>query len=222
VSSVQRFASQPEISTNTSARSSGRSEDQALVQRLVKGETEAWQNFLAKYSGLIRARVADVAVSFGRGCDSSAIDDAAAEVVTALVQNEFAALKAFAGRSALSTYLAVIATRLSTRTYAAKRTATETECLRVADSRDKAHGSACIPDEKAPEPIQRLLNQERSLELHGMLQLLPHKQRRIVELFHLQGRSYSDISGVLKIPLGSVGVTLQRAEAKLRELLEPD
>ncbi|MFK7734380.1 MAG: RNA polymerase sigma factor [Pirellulaceae bacterium] len=219
---MQRFASQPESSTNASERAGGRSEDQALVQRLVTGETEAWQTFLAQYSGLVRARVADVAVSFGRGNDGNAIDDAAADVVAALVQNEFAALKAFAGRSALSTYLAVIATRLSTRAYAAKRINTQADQKAVVGSYGTAPAAQTVLDERALEPIQRLLRKERKSELKRVLQELPEKQRKVVELFHLHGRSYADISGLLEIPIGSVGVTLKRTEAKLRELLEPD
>lgn len=186
------------------------------------GETEAWRAFLAEYTGLIRSRVADVAVSFGRGGDGNAIDDAAADVVAALVQNEFAALKAFAGRSALSTYLAVIATRLATRTYAAKRISTEADHTPATGFENRQSAEQSVPDDKVAEPIQSLLRQERTSELQRVLQQLPEKQRRIIELFHLQGRSYADISGLLKIPLGSVGVTLKRTEAKLRELLEPD
>ena len=47
------------------------------------------------------------------------------------------------------------------------------------------------------------------------------KQREVVRLFHLQGHSYLEISERLKMPMGSVGITLRRAEAKIRELLEP-
>ena len=84
------------------------SDDRLLVERLVYGDAKAWSSFVEIYGRLVRARVADVASSFGRSSDESAIDDATAEVFAALLGNNAAALRAFAGRSSLRTYVAVI------------------------------------------------------------------------------------------------------------------
>ena len=72
------------------------------------------------------------------------------------------------------------------------------------------------------DPANRLIDDEQRERLHRMLDRLPKKQRELVRMFHLQGRSYADISDQLQIPIGSVGPTLRRAEAKLREWLEAD
>ena len=62
-----------------------------------------------------------MARSFGFSSDCIAIDDATADVFSSLVANDIATLRAYAGRSSLVTYLAVIATRCATRNFARKR-----------------------------------------------------------------------------------------------------
>ena len=185
-------------------------EDRRLATQLIAGEGSAWQTFIVQYGRLIRARAADVAASFGRSHDESAIDDSTAEVFAALLHNNAAALKAYAGRSSLATYVAVIATRSATRQFAARRSRAE---------------STDFPD-AAPESRQSEADPERHIEkqellalVRDKLHLLSEKQRRIVELYHLEDQSYLQVSEAMGIPIGSVGVTLKRAEAKLRELL---
>ena len=60
----------------------------------MRGDASAWQAFVETHKRLVRARVADVASSFGRSDDDSAIDDATAEVFAALLRNNAAALRA--------------------------------------------------------------------------------------------------------------------------------
>ena len=190
-------------------------QDLDLVVRLIRGDGNAWQLFVQQFGRLIRARVADVARSFGRGHDASGIDDATAEVFAALLKNENAALRAFEGRSSLTTYLAVISTRCATRTYAAKRNF-------VASDQEQDFQELPNSESRNADPIHPVLAAEQKSKIKRVLADLPDKQRRIVELFYLQELSYAEISERLGIPLGSVGVTLKRAEAKLRERLEPD
>ncbi|MEM7478313.1 MAG: sigma-70 family RNA polymerase sigma factor [Planctomycetota bacterium] len=187
--------------------------DCELARRLIVGDASAWQFFVREFGTVIRARVADVASSFGRGTDGAAIDDATADVFAALLQNDCAALRAFEGRSALTTYLVVIATRCSTRGFAKKR---------VLIAADQEQEFQELPSAQSSDPSQSVLAEEQKSEIAKVLGRLPEKQRQVVELFHLRGASYAEISKQLGMPLGSVGVTLKRSEAKIRELLEPD
>lgn len=190
------------------------SEDRLLVERLVYGDARAWSTFVEIYGRLVRARVADVASSFGRSTDESAIDDATAEVFAALLGNDAAALKAFAGRSSLRTYVAVIATRSATRGFARRHIA--------APSTDDCDLARTAPDQTSTDPVSELIQAEQRQRLHLLLDQLPPKQRNVVSLFHLHGNSYAEISERLDIPIGSIGPTLRRAEAKLRQWMEAD
>ncbi|MEM7557585.1 MAG: sigma-70 family RNA polymerase sigma factor [Planctomycetota bacterium] len=216
---MPQIESQSEQTQQSDAPSATRraayAQDQDLVSRLIHGDGNAWQVFVQQFGRLIRARVADVARSFGSGHDANGIDDATAEVFAALLKNENAALRAFEGRSSLTTYLAVISTRCATRTYAAKRNLLASD--QQQEFQELAHSEA-----RQADPSHRVLADEQKLQIRQVLKDLPEKQRKIVELFYLQEQSYAEISNSLGIPMGSVGVTLKRAEAKLRELLEPD
>ncbi len=189
-------------------------EDRLLVKRMLRGDASAWQAFVNTHGRLVRSRVADVASAFGRAGDDSAIDDATAEVFAALLSNDNAALRAFAGRSSLGTYVAVIATRSATRGFARRRLFATAP----------AQGEFCesTEDESAANPINQLIDSEQQQRVHVLLHQLPDKQRDVIQLFHLQGQSYAQISKRLSMPIGSIGPTLRRAEAKLREWLEGD
>ena len=165
--------------------------------------------FIENHGRLVRARVADVASSFGRSEDQSAIDDATAEVFAALLGNDAAALRAYAGRSSLGTYVAVIATRSAMRGFARKQ-------VTISGGGD-GQIAGQTRDESATDPISELIKAEQQQQLHQVLDRLPAKQRHLVTLYHLQGKSYTEISDQLEIPIGSIGPTLRRAEAKLRE-----
>jgi RNA polymerase sigma factor (sigma-70 family) len=51
------------------------------------------------------------------------------------------------------------------------------------------------------------------------LAVLNDRERTIVDLFHLQGRKYTEIAALTGIPMNSIGPTMGRALAKLRVAL---
>ena len=189
-------------------------EDRVLVERLVRGDGGAWQMFVETHGRLVRSRVADVAASFGRADDHSAIDDATAEVFAALLGNNAAALRAFAGRSSLGTYLAVIATRSARRGFARRH------LVAAPDHDPELARTAC--DESAQDPVNELIDAEQRQRLHRLMVRLPAKQQEVVSLFHLKGKTYGEISEALSMPIGSIGPTLRRAEQKLRRWMETE
>ena len=197
--------------TSTNIPPAPHHDDRLLVEQLVRGDGAAWQAFVETHGRLVRSRVADVASSFGRAQDDSAIDDATAEVFAALLGNDAAALRAFAGRSSLGTYVAVIATRSATRGFARKYVATT-------GADDKLPSNAS--DQTAKDPVTEMIEAEQQEKLSKLLEKLSPKQRNVIVMFHLKGISYAEISQKLEMPIGSIGPTLRRAEAKLREWME--
>lgn len=180
--------------------------DRLLVARLLNGDAAAWEQFVDGYAASMRARIADVARSFRRVCDQGTIDDMLAEVFASLLHNDHAALRGYAGRSSLLTYLSVIATRCTLRGIKSPQQVVQAELVESVPA-------------QADAPVERLIRIEQSQQLASLIELLPEKQGNVVRLYHLQDKSYSEISSELGIPLGSVGVTLKRAEEKLRHLL---
>lgn len=184
--------------------------DLRLTKRLLAGCEQAWAEFVSMYAALVRARVARTATTCGMDSDRVLIDDLVAEVFSALLHNDSAALRAYAGRSSLATYLCVIASRVAIR-----------KSLKAARSKTAQsngdEGAAEVVDSRHPPPPQAAINAEQREHLHRLIAELPDRQQAIVKLFYMDGRSYEHISKQLQIPIGSIGPTLKRAEAKLKE-----
>ena len=65
-----------------------------------------------------------------------------------------------------------------------------------------------------PNADHLLENQEIVAQL---LSVLDGNEREVVKLYHLEGRSYHEISGLTGVPENSIGPTLSRARQRLRK-----
>jgi len=98
-------------------------------------------------------------------------EDLAAEVMLTLLQDDFAVLRRFQGKSSLATYLAVIARRVVVRQLLQNRTTTSLG--EVAES--------ALASESEVE--RRLTNRE---EVEQLLHRLDDSEARVMRLFHLK------------------------------------
>jgi RNA polymerase sigma-70 factor (ECF subfamily) len=69
-------------------------------------------------------------------------------------------------------------------------------------------------EDRSSSVEERLQNRE---EIERLLGELSQDEAQVVRLFHLEGKSYQEISDQTGIPLNSVGPTLSRARAKMRQ-----
>jgi RNA polymerase sigma-70 factor (ECF subfamily) len=58
-------------------------------------------------------------------------------------------------------------------------------------------------------------------EIELMLNGLPHAEAEVVRQFHIEGRSYREISAGMGIPENTIGPTLTRAREKIRSRKVP-
>ncbi|MEM6473467.1 MAG: RNA polymerase sigma factor [Planctomycetota bacterium] len=189
-----------------------------MIDRLVGGCAAAWETFVERYGGLLRSRVANVAVAFGLPHDWALIDDVTAEVFASLLSRDAAALRCFRGQSQLSTYLAVISTRVARRSIAKHRQnanrQTEMGPLELEQVTDES------VDSSGPQAVA--VSGEDRDRLLELVDRLPIKQRDLVRAYYQDEQSYSEISKRFEIPLGSIGTTLRRAEQRLREWIDDE
>ena len=57
---------------------------------------------------------------------------------------------------------------------------------------------------------------ERQEEVLKLLRRLPSKEREVVRLFYLEGRTYEEISAALNMPVNTIGPVLSRAKKRLK------
>jgi len=178
--------------------------DRRLVEACLASQPGAWDAFVDRFAPLF-AHVVDRSANHRRTpLPAADREDLVAEIFLECIRNDAAALRGFAGRSSLPTYLVVIARRVTVR-----RLVRELGAFRLAvDS---------APEPAAP-PADLPARVEDREQVAKLLDRLDPEAAGLVRLHHLEGRSYGEISRLTGLPLGSIGPALSRARAKLREL----
>ena len=141
--------------------------------------------------------------------NSSDTDDLCAEVFLAILADDLAILRNFRGESSLATYLTVIARRIVVREIISRRMA-------EAMGHVKSHSANVELARADISEISRIENQEL---VERMLDGLSENEASVIRQFHLEGRTYREISEMLEIPENSIGPTLSRARERLRQSL---
>jgi RNA polymerase sigma-70 factor (ECF subfamily) len=178
-----------------------------LLQRCLNREPGAWNDFVDRYIGLIYHVVHHTSHLRSVTLRPEDVEDIAAEVLLGMVANDYSVLRQFRGHSSLATYLTVIARRICIHELV-KRTGIPEVQLPV-------DGKA--PEKDREEPPKAQVGLESLEEVQRLLRKLPTREREIVRLFYLEGRSYEEISTELHVPVNSIGPILSRARQKLRK-----
>jgi RNA polymerase sigma-70 factor, ECF subfamily len=183
--------------------------DDDLLERCVQRSLGAWEEFLARYRDGLRRTAR---ITLFRVTGSATDDDVEAivgAVLMALVKDNFAPLRAFAGRSSLEGYLSAITSRVALNHL---RTERRKGWLRFRPL--DAAAEAPAPEPTEPEDPQALGR------LRVALEQLPPRDQLILKLFHLDGAGYKDIASLMGISVNAVSPALIRARQKIRALLE--
>lgn len=182
--------------------------EEDLISRCVRGVPRAWEEFLARYRDVLeRAARATLLRVLGsvRDDDLEAVVEAA---LMAIVKDQCAVLKSFAGRSSLAGYLQAITTRIALNHLRGER---RKGWLRFRPLDAVAETPAAEPSEPGdPELLGRL---------RKALEELPPRDRLILKLFHLDGAGYKEIASVMGLSPNAVSPALIRARQKIRALL---
>ena len=97
----------------------------------------------------------------------------------------------------------------------------EAYCLTVASERkDSRTVELTLEMEQASDassPYEKLVNKERMTLIHRLMNKLPEKQRLIMLLRDVEGKSYKEIAAVLNLTEEQVKVNLFRARQKVKQ-----
>jgi RNA polymerase sigma-70 factor (ECF subfamily) len=133
-------------------------------------------------------------------------DDFCAEVFLTIVKDDMALLRRFRGESSLATYLTVVARRIVVRAILDQKSAARLE------NGNSQKAAEAVPDvQQAAE--DRVESRE---EVERLLAGLDGQEAEVVKLFHMEGKSYQEISSTVGMPMNSIGPILSRARQKMR------
>ena len=182
-----------------------------MIQALVARDRNAWCRFVERFQGLVYARVARTAVEYNYRLDRADLEDICAEVFACLITNDFSSLRRFQGRSSLATWLTVVARRVCVRYLQRNRTQTQ-----VQEAFDDTAGQA------PRDALAALVEAEDTRRLYATLDRLSATDQSVLRMFYLDDLSYAEISKRLSISINTVGPKLQRAQKRLRLLMDLD
>ena len=136
------------------------------------------------------------------------IEDIAAEIFLAIVDDDYGVLRRFKGHSSLPTYLTVVARRVGVK-----------EMVKRQREAELGHANAhrAGVGENGSEAAETIASAE---EVERMLENLPEREAQVIRLYHLQYLNYRQIGKQLGIPENSVGPILAKARQKLRRAAE--
>lgn len=185
--------------------------DRKLVQRCLSGDPQAWEAFVDRFVGLVLHVVRHTARSRSIRLGQQDEEDLVAEFFVTVIRNDFTVLRRFRSESSLATYLTVIARRVVVREMLKRFSGPRTS--------DTAgpHAAFASPRVTAFEsPENRISNRE---EVERLMRSLTGSEADVVRLYHLEGKTYREISSAIGIPENSIGPTLNRARAKMRQAM---
>ncbi|MEN6459580.1 MAG: sigma-70 family RNA polymerase sigma factor [Thermoguttaceae bacterium] len=180
--------------------------DRNLLDRCLQRKPRAWEDLVDRFMGLVVHVVNHTARARSIRLSAADRDDLCAEVFLGLVRNDFGALRGFQGRSSLATYLTVVARRIVVKELLARMSAS-----RLGDGQSQ-HTAEGVPDPH--HTVEERLSQHEEVE--RLLRGLQGTEAQVVRMYHLEGKSYQDISHVVGMPENSIGPILSRARNRMR------
>lgn len=178
--------------------------DRNLLSRCLSRKPKAWEDFVDRFMGLVVHVVNYTAQSRSMRLSNSDREDLVAEVFLTIIDNDMAVLRQFRGESSLATYLTVVARRVVVRRIQSAPAAPQ--------SLDGVHTVVTTADVE-----ERLSDRE---EVDQLLRSLDGNEAEVIRMYHLEGKSYGEISTAIGMPENSIGPTLSRARARLRRQAE--
>lgn len=188
--------------------------DRSLLQRCLTHDAGAWREFVDRFLGLIYHVIQSTTQLRSSPLSPEDVEDLAAEILLQIVAKDFAVLRRFQGRSSLAAYLTVIARRACIHELARKAgvSATPPPPTKPAGLKPAARSNHNV-EQPAPENAE-LENME---EVQRLLGRLPPRDRQVVRMFYIEGKTYDEISEELGISRNTIGPILTRARDQLRE-----
>lgn len=180
--------------------------DRNLLERCLERRSRAWEDFVDRFMGLVVHVINHTAQARSVRLTPDDRDDLCAEVFLNIIKDDLAVLRRFRGQSSLATYLTVVTRRIVVKRMMRQKPSAPMPAGMASQS---PHDLA----DAGPQPEQRIDDRE---EIARLLEGLGGRESRIVQMYHLEGKDYHQISEAVGVPVNSIGPILSRARKKMR------
>ena len=182
--------------------------DHELVERVKRGEREAFDLLVLKY----QHRIASLIARYVQ--DPSEVLDVAQEAFI----KAYRAISRFRGDSAFYTWLYRIAINTAKNHLASQARRPQESGIDLADAEQLA-GNPELKEHATPERL--ILTEEIQRTVIDAIEALPEDLKVAISLRELEGLSYEDIARVMECPIGTVRSRIFRAREAVNARLEP-
>lgn len=182
--------------------------DHELVERVKRGEREAFDLLVLKY----QHRIANLVARYVQ--DPSEVLDVAQEAFI----KAYRAISRFRGDSAFYTWLYRIAINTAKNHLASQARRPQESGIDLADAEQLA-GNPELKEHATPERL--ILTEEIQRTVIDAIEALPEDLKVAISLRELEGLSYEDIARVMECPIGTVRSRIFRAREAVNARLEP-
>lgn len=187
---------------------SGQISDQQLVERVQRGDKNAFNLLVLKYQN----KVANLVARYVR--NQADVPD----IVQEAFIKAYRALPNFRGESAFYTWLYRIAVNTAKNHLVAHGRRAPANDVDVEDA-EYYDGSDALKEFASPERL--VLSDEIQKVVFDTLETLPQELKMAISLRELDGMSYEDIANVMDCPVGTVRSRIFRAREAIDKKLQP-
>ncbi|MDX1639820.1 MAG: sigma-70 family RNA polymerase sigma factor [Balneolaceae bacterium] len=182
-------------------------EDDKLVKKAIGGDEQAYKDLVDKYERAIYFHILKMVR------DKNQVDDLVQETFVKAFDN----LNTYSTNYAFSTWLYRIATN-HTIDYLRKKKLKTLSIDEPVQTRD-GDMQMQLPDEDAATD-RNLIRKQRQKMVQEAIDNLPPKYRKVIQMRHMEEKSYQEIADVLDKPLGTVKAHIFRAREMLYKALK--
>jgi len=180
--------------------------DRGLLERCLQGKPRAWEDFVDRFMGLVVHVVNHTVQIRGLRVSPEDRDDLVSEVFLGILKDDLAVLRHFRGQASLATYLTVVARRIVVRAIIRQRP------HGVSRGNGSRQTDENLPD-SSEAPAERIGDRD---QVERLIDELHENEAKVVRMYHLEGKSYREISDAIGMPENSIGPILSRARGKMR------
>ncbi|MDH5444707.1 MAG: RNA polymerase sigma factor RpoE [Gammaproteobacteria bacterium] len=182
--------------------------DQALVERVQRGDKQAFDLLVKKY----QQRIMNVLTRF-----LSNPEDVMDITQEAFIK-AYRALPTFRGDSAFYTWLYRIAINTA-KNHLVAQNRRPTQGLVDSDEAEQYEGADLLREHATPEQLMQ--KEQVQQVIHQAFEELPEDLRTAISLRELEGMSYEEIAEAMDCPIGTVRSRIFRAREAIDKKLEP-
>jgi RNA polymerase sigma-70 factor (ECF subfamily) len=206
--SIRQPVLRPDEEQAERARMSEAQVDQLLVERVQKGDKQAFDLLISKYQHRIISLVARYVSD-----QTEALDVAQEAFIKA-----YRAIDRFRGDSAFYTWLYRIAINTAKNWLVARKRRPPATDIDAADAEQYDMDSR-LKEQGTPE--NELMREEIKRTVFDTISALPDDLRTAIMLREMEGMSYEDIAVTMECPIGTVRSRIFRAREAIDEKLKP-